>query len=95
MSLCRIAQGREPAGHAPCLLRSPPSGQCCRLLKAGEEVLWHDECEGAVEFTLFDGKGGVKKINFGQASKVGFLLSGAEDSMQIRWATASSIASLQ
>ena len=36
-----------------------------------------------MEYTFFDGKGGVKKVNFGQASKVGSLLLGTKDSMQI------------
>ena len=66
------------------LLRSPASWQCCRLLKAGEEVLWHEEWEAAVDYTLFDGKGGVKTINVEQATMVDFLLSGTVRSMQIR-----------
>ena len=71
-------------GMPPAAAQSITLRQGCRLLKAGEEVLWHEEWEGAVEYTLFDGKGGVKTINFGQASTVGFLLSGTVRSMQIR-----------
>ena len=62
----------------------PSLQTCCRLLQAGEEVLWQDETEGAVDYTLFDGKGGVKAIIYDQASKVGFLSSGTEDSTQIK-----------
>ena len=47
-------------------------------------MLWHEEVEGDVEYSLFDGRGGVQKLNFDQASTVGFLLSGTECSMQIR-----------
>ena len=69
----------------PCtlLLRSPLSGQCCRLLKAGKEVLWHAETQGEKDLFLFDGKGGVKAVSYEQASKVGFQSSGTEDSTQI------------
>ncbi len=80
-----IAQGRLVSGAIwPCtlLLPSPPSGQCCRLLKAGEEVLWHDEFKDDVVYTLFDGKGGARMINFEQASTVGFLLPGTYCTMQ-------------
>ena len=48
-------------------------GHCCRLLKAGEEVLWHEEFENLAVYHLFDGKGGVQKINSEQVSTVGFL----------------------
>ena len=67
----------------PCflLLRSSLFGQCCRLLKAGKQVLWHGEIE---RIFLFDGKGGVKKIKSEQADSVGYLLSGTDCSMQIR-----------
>ena len=82
--LCTIA-GQASAWGAiqPCLLllRSSLFGQCCRLLKAGKQVLWHGEIE---RIFLFDGKGGVKKIKSEQADSVGYLLSGTDCSMQIR-----------
>ena len=64
-------------------------GQCCRILRAGREVLWHSASE---RFFWFDGKGGVKKISSEQADMVGSLLSGTECSMHIR-PTPSSIVS--
>ena len=80
-----IAQGRLVLGGAmrPCtlLLCSSLSKQCCRLLRAGKEVLWHGASE---RFFWFDGKGGVKKINSEQTDTVGFLLSGLECSMHIK-----------
>ena len=79
MSLCDHCPGQASAGGAmqPCtlLLRSPLSGQCCRLLQAGKEVLWHGERD---LYLWFDGKGGVKAVSYEQASMVGFLLSGTD-----------------
>ena len=63
------------------LLRSSLSGQCCRLLRAGKEVVWHEESD---RFLWFDGKGGVKMITSERADKVGFLIFGTECSMHIR-----------
>ena len=37
-------------------------------------VLWHEEIEDDVVYTLFDGKGGARMIKSEQASTVGFLL---------------------
>ena len=38
----------------------------------------------AGNFFVFDGKGGVKQITVEQASKVGLLSSGTEDSTQMK-----------
>eukprot|EP00891_Asterochloris_glomerata_P008480 jgi/Astpho2/8480/fgenesh1_pg.00125_%23_4_t len=56
------------SGEETCLWATSTRHSGSTLLKAGEEVLWHDEFEDDVVYTLFDGKGGARMINFEQAS---------------------------
>ena len=66
------------------LLRSPQLQKPCRLLQAGEEVLWQEEFENTVVYFLFDGNGGAQEINVERAVKVDIHSRGTDGSMQTR-----------